>query len=280
MSNPQIIVYILIIVTTVVSYRGFQSSQFFQAYEFEVDKIRLYKDYKRLLTSGFLHVSWLHLIMNMLCLFLFSEVITLSLGALNFIVIYLASLVGGNLLSLWVHRLSGDYSSVGASGAICGVMFASIALYPGMGIGIFFIPISIPNWLFGIAFVLYSIYGIRSRRRNIGHDAHLGGALVGMIVAIIMEPQALIENYIPILVIMVPTVVFIYLIITRPHLLLVDNLFYKKHKDYYSIDHKYNAEQHNRQDEIDRILDKISKKGMRSLTDKEKATLKEYSKKV
>jgi len=200
------------------------------------------------------------------------------MGSLNFLIIFFASLMGGELLSLLVHRNHGDYSSVGASGAICGVMFASVAIFPDMGISLFLLPISIPGWIFALLYVLFSIYGIRSQKNNIGHDAHLGGALVGMTLALVMNPSVLIYNYGKILIILVPTVVFIYLIITRPDALLIDNLFYKTHRDFYSIDHRYNAERTDQQQEIDRILDKINRKGMGSLNKKEKETLEAYSK--
>jgi hypothetical protein len=94
-----------------------------------------------------------------------------------------------------------------------------------------------------------------------------------------MYPAALRENYITILIIAIPTLVFIYLIITRPHILLVDNLFFKTHTDHYSIDHRYNESKYSQQQEIDRILDKISKRGINSLSQKEKKMLKDYSKK-
>jgi membrane associated rhomboid family serine protease len=280
MPNAGIIVLILIAVTTIVSYKGLSNSLFFDGYRFEVDRILIDKDYKRLITSGFLHVSWSHLIFNMLSLYLFSGLVQISLGSLNFLIIYFVSLLGGGLFSLLVHRNHGDYSSAGASGAICGVMFASVAIFPDVGIGFFLLPISIPGWIYALLFVLFSIYGIRSKKNNIGHDAHLGGALVGMIVALIMNPSAFAYHYGKILIILVPTLVLIYLIITRPHLLLVDNLFYKTHEDFYSIDHRYNAERVDQQKEIDRILDKINRKGMRSLNRKEKKALEVYSKKV
>ena len=113
------------------------------------------------------------------------------------------------MLSLFIHRNQGDYDSVGASGAVTGIIFASIALFPGMHIGLLFIPISIPAWLFGLVYVLYSIYGIRSGRNNIGHDAHLGGAMIGLIIAIIMQPSALVNNTWAIIIIAVPSLVFI-----------------------------------------------------------------------
>lgn len=277
MSITGFLVILIIIANIVVSYKGFKSSLFLERYCFRVDAILAHKDYKRLVTSGFLHIDWNHLILNMISLLIFSGAMAQSLGPLEFLLVYFVSLVGGNLLALLIHRNHGDYSAVGASGAVCGVMFASVALYPAIMIG-FFLPI--PGFLYAIFFVLYSMYGIRSQRDNIGHEAHLGGALLGMAAAVALRPEALYYNYITLLLITVPSVVFIYFIVTRPHVLYVDNFFYKTHKDYYSIDHKYNADRYTQQQEIDRILDKIAKKGMRSLSSKERETLKIYSKKV
>lgn len=280
MTDTGVIGLILIIVNIAVSYKGFTNETFFDGYKFEVDKITINKDYKRLVTSGFLHVSWMHLIFNMISLYVFSGLVESSLGGFKFLIIYFASLIGGNLLSLLVNRNNGDYSAVGASGAVCGIIFASIALFPGVGIGFFLLPLSIPGWLYGILFVLFSIYGIKSKKDNIGHEAHLGGALIGMIVALMMEPYAFLENYLTILIIAVPTVAFIYVIVKKPHFLLVDNFYFKTHTKHYSIDHKYNEERNINQKEIDRILDKISKRGMGSLSRKEKKKLEEYSRSV
>jgi membrane associated rhomboid family serine protease len=265
---------IIIIANVAVSYKGFTNNLFFEGYKFEVDKILLNKDYKRLVTSGFLHINWTHLIFNMISLYFFSSNIELFLGGAQYLIVYFASLIGGNLLSLLVHRHHGDYSSVGASGAVCGIIFASIALFPGFSIGFFGLPISIPGWFYGVVYVLYSIYGIRSNKNNIGHDAHLGGALIGMIVALLLNPSAFSENYLTILLISVPVIIFISMIIVAPHFLLIDNFFFKKQQDYYSVDHKYNVEKSIQQTEIDKILDKINKKGMGSLTKKKKICLK------
>lgn len=279
MSSSGLITFLLIVVNVLVSYRGFTNTEFFAKYDFEVEKILLYKDYKRLVTSGFLHTGWLHLLFNMYSLYVFSGMIAGGLGAVNYLIIYFTSLIGGNLFALWVHRNHRDYSAVGASGAVWGVIFATVALYPEMDISIFPIPLSIPNWIYALLFVAFTIYAIRSQQYNIGHDAHLGGAIIGMILALILEPAALFYHWGKILIILLPSVAFLYIIITRPHLLFVDNLFFKTHRNL-SIDQRYNVERADQQQEIDRILDKIHRKGMRSLNKKERETLKAYSKNV
>jgi membrane associated rhomboid family serine protease len=280
MSGSGIISLLLLILNVIFSIRGFNNPAFFDRYKFEVERILVYKEYIRLISSGFLHVNWFHLIFNTIALAAFSGMVESYLGSFQFLLVYFASLIGGDLLALFIHRNNGDYTAVGASGAICGVIFASIALFPGMNVGLFFLPISMPGWLFGLIFVLVSIYGIKSKRDNIGHEAHLGGALVGMLVGILFVPSALVNNWLTITIILVPTLVFIYLILTRPHILLVDNYFFKQHPKYYNIDHAYNAEKVSKQKEIDRILEKISKSGIRSLSKKEKDALDEYSKKI
>ena len=275
-----ILVFIIIVVTTIVSYKGFTNNRFLEDYAFEVDRILVDRQYYRLVTSGFLHTGWLHLGFNLFSLYIFSGVVEMGLGPLNFLLIYFASLIGGGLLSLLIHRHHGNYSSVGASGAVCGVMFASVALFPQMRISLFPLPFSIPSWLYALLFVGFSIYGVRSQKDNIGHDAHLGGALVGMVLALVFHPAALAENYGTILLILVPAVVFVYIIITRPEMLFVHNLFYKTQKDFYNVDHEWNVRRSDQQQEVDRILDKIGRSGMGSLSRKEKQTLRDYSKKV
>lgn len=270
-----IITFLLIVANVLISYRGFNNKAFYEKYKFEVDDILLRKEYLRMLTSGFLHVNWMHLIFNMFSLFAFSSTLETYQGISNFCVIYFASLIGGNLLMLLLHRKNGDFSAVGASGAISGVIFATIALFPGMHVGLFFL--FIPGWLFGVIYIGLSMYGIRSNRDNIGHEAHLGGALIGMAMAVLINPSAFLANFPVILSIMIPVIIFIYIIIKRPDLLFIDNLYFKQHTDHYSIDHVYNEKRTRDQQELDRLLDKINKKGMEGLSKREKERLKELS---
>ncbi len=274
------ITFLIVIANFIISYNGFNNRRFYSRLVFQVEKILVYKDYKRLITSGFLHVSWLHLLFNMFTLYAFGSSLEESLGPWQYLLLYFAALIGGNLLSLFIHRNHAGYRSVGASGAIAGVMFGAIAIYPGLDIRFFGFSPAIPAWIFGLGYMLISIYGVKSKKDNVGHDAHLGGALIGMVVAILLRPAALIDNYIPILIIALPALVFLYIIMTRPHFLLVDNYFFRNQEDFYNIDHKYNQERSNRQKEIDRILEKIHKKGMKSLTREEKELLKRESRSI
>jgi membrane associated rhomboid family serine protease len=268
--------FLIMVITVIFSARGFTNPAFFARYAFEVERILVHRDYKRLITSGLLHVNWLHLIFNMITLHAFAGSLELTLGWINFLVIYIGSLLGGNLFALLVHKNHSDYTAVGASGAVNGVIFASIALFPDMSVNLLGI-ISLPGWLYTILFLGVSIYGIRSRKDNVGHEAHLGGALIGMLIALAIEPSAIVYNYIPILLITVPSIIFIFFIIKRPDALLVQNLFFRTHQNY-TVDDKYNIHKRNKQEEIDRILEKIHKKGMNSLTRQERQTLREFSK--
>lgn len=273
MQVVAIISLVIIVANFLFSYKGFKDYGFFRRYVFQVDRILIGKEYDRMITSGFLHLSWPHLIFNMLSLYLFSDSVEMYLGAPAFFIIYFASLLGGNLLALFIHRNHADYTAAGASGAVCGVIFASLAVFPGMSI--FFLP----GWLYGLLFVGFSIYAIKNKSGNVGHEAHLGGALLGMLVAIAFHPQALLQNYITILLILIPTVAFLFLIVMRPHILLIEGYSSASSKKFHTVEDRYNIDKNTRQATIDAILEKISSKGIKSLTQKEKEILDSYSKK-
>ncbi|RYY98433.1 MAG: rhomboid family intramembrane serine protease [Chitinophagaceae bacterium] len=267
----------LLIANFIVTYQGLRHSLFMERYQFWVDGIRVHRDYKRLLTATFLHMSWGHLILNVLGLFFMGGMMEATLGPVAFGLLYLASGVGGNALLLWLKRGIPGYTSVGASGAISGIIFAAVALYPQSMMTLIIIPMK--AWFFGLAFMILTIWGIRSGRGGVAYEAHLGGALLGMMIALLLQPEALAANWIYITAITVPALLFLLIAARKPQLLHVD-LFPGSGKQparVLTMEDRYNSEQKIRQEDIDRILDKIHRRGMSGLTAREKQMLKEYS---
>ncbi|MDH6310755.1 membrane associated rhomboid family serine protease [Dysgonomonas sp. PFB1-18] len=187
----EIIPIIIIALTAITSVKGFNDMAFFDRYKFNVGAILgTSKQWDRMLTSATLHGDYMHLIFNMFTLYIFSDVIIHEFGVWKYLAIYFLSIIGGGLLSLWMHRKEYYYSAIGASGGVVGVLFAAIAIYPNMTLGIMFI-IPMPAWIFGIAYLAFSVYAMQKQQGNIGHDAHLGGAAIGLIMAILFEPALL-----------------------------------------------------------------------------------------
>lgn len=195
MFNLSLVTVAIIVANVVVSYKGFEDQLFFEKYKFNVGSIRR-GEHLRMFTSGFLHLDTTHLLMNMITLYFFANVVLEGLGNFNFTLIYLASLLFGNLLSLYFHKDEYWYSAIGASGAVTGVLYAAILLRPEMSLYMFFIPVPIPSYIVGIGYLLYSIYGMKKRISNIGHDAHFGGAVGGFVLTLILRPSLLETNLI------------------------------------------------------------------------------------
>jgi len=193
-TNTPILTYLIIVLTGIFTYQGFRNTGLFYRYLFEPVAVLKRREYERLITSGFLHADWMHFAFNMFSLYSFGQYLETSYGLQSLLIIYVASIVGGNLLALAIHRKD-MYRALGASGGVCGVIFASVFLLPGGSIFIFPLPIPIPSWLFAILFLGISIYGIRTRRGNIGHDAHLGGALVGLAVTFLLWPHLVLHQW-------------------------------------------------------------------------------------
>ena len=120
--------------------------------------------------------------------------------------VYLGSLIFGNLLSLLFHKNDYSYRAVGASGAVTGVLYSAILLQPDMMLGLFFI-VPIPAYLFGILYLLYSIYGMRAKNDNIGHTAHFGGAIGGYAITLLKEPSLLVNNITMVVLLAIPIVI-------------------------------------------------------------------------
>ncbi len=180
---------LLIAVNVVFTFIGFSNSQFYARFLFHIGSIRHHNQYHRLVTSGFLHADWAHLLFNMYSLYLFSRSTEAEIGSIPVIIIYMGSLVIGNLITLMVNYRNDDYHAVGASGAVSGMVFASVLLFPDSRMGLMLFPVMMPAWVFALVYIGFSMFGMRSGKDNIGHEAHLGGALGGVLLTIAIVPD-------------------------------------------------------------------------------------------
>ena len=160
-------------------------------------------------TSGFLHVDWMHLGFNMYALYLFGGIVAGLMGNINFLIIYLGSLLAGNMYSIFYHKSEPYYSAVGASGAVSGILYAAILLYPDMTLMLFPLPIPIPAYIFGVGYLIYSIYGMKKQLGNIGHSAHLGGAIGGFVIALILMPNLIVQHTLMVGLLAVPIILLL-----------------------------------------------------------------------
>jgi membrane associated rhomboid family serine protease len=199
------ILIVIIVVTGLFSYKGFNDLAFFRKYEFHIGSIRAGEQI-RILSSGFLHGDMGHLFFNMFTLYMFAPVVITYFGSTSFLFIYMASLITGSLLTLVMHKNEYNYRAIGASGAVIGVLYSAILIDPSMSLYLFFIPIPIPAYLFGIGYLLYSIYGMKAKNDNIGHTAHFGGAIGGYLITLLKEPTMFVDNTFMVVLLAIPIV--------------------------------------------------------------------------
>ena len=204
MWNLHPVTIVIIIANVLFSMKGFNDYSFFEKYKFNIGAIRR-GEQVRMVSSAFLHANAQHIIFNMLSLFFFADAVIDTVGVTQFVVVYVSSLLLGNLLSYFLHKDDYHYSAVGASGAVMGVVYAGILLEPRMLI------YGLPAWVFGVGYMIYTIYGMVKRNDNIGHDAHFGGAIAGYVIALISVPELLDVRLPIVLALAAPILVFFVL---------------------------------------------------------------------
>lgn len=210
MLNLHIATIAIMTVNVLVSLRGFNSIAFFDRYKFSINAIQAGQK-ERMVTSGFLHVDISHLFLNMFTLYFFAPVVISWFGPGKFLIVYFVSLLAGSLLALFFHKDEPFYSAVGASGAVMGILYAAILLNPDMQLGFMFIPIPLPAYVLGIAYLLYSIYGMKSRLGNIGHTAHFGGAIGGYATTLLFKPELFVTDTLVVVLLAIPIVILFVL---------------------------------------------------------------------
>lgn len=184
---------IIIIITCLISITAFSNHQEMDKMLFWPALVKEKKQYYRFITSGFIHANWLHLGFNMFTLYFFGRIVEQYFRELFgpgiFILFYLVSMILADLPDYFKYRNTYEYRSLGASGAISAVLFASILFDPWEKIYFFIIPVGIPAFIFGILWLIYSFYMSKRGGDNINHNAHIWGAVFGIVFTIILEPR-------------------------------------------------------------------------------------------
>ena len=194
-----IVTYILIGLTVLISIFCFNSGPMFDALALKPYRVIDHKEWYRVLTYGFVHADYTHLIINMLVLWSFGRYVEPHLrhlhdigmtgnGTVSYLVLYLGGIIFATIHDLIKNRNNPYYTSIGASGAVSAVIFASIFFDP-WGKIYFFALIPIPGILFGILYLAYSQCSGRRGRDNVNHFAHFYGALYGFLFPIVMNPK-------------------------------------------------------------------------------------------
>lgn len=188
---------VIIIANVVVSYMGFQNPSL--QYKLTMNPVAILRQgqWYRVITSGFIHSNWTHLAFNMFTFYFFGRLVEQIFGALKgsqggiyFLVFYLLGIVISDLPSLFKHKHNPHYNSLGASGGVAAVVFCSILFFPTNPICLYGF-ICIPGFILGVIYLIYSYTKGKNMSDNVNHDAHLIGAVFGLIFSVIMEPRVL-----------------------------------------------------------------------------------------
>ena len=191
------ITYIIIGVTTLVSLYAFQAPGFLPAAMMNPYAVQQRQQYYRLVTSGFIHKDHIHLLWNMLSLYFFGTAIEREFhalfgvaGGVYFIALYLMAIIVSDVPTLFKHKDNPGYNSLGASGGVSAVIFAFIIFEPLADICLYF-ALCMPGFILGALYIIFSWYQGRKSNDNINHDAHLYGALFGLIFCVIVAPSSI-----------------------------------------------------------------------------------------
>jgi membrane associated rhomboid family serine protease len=186
-----IVTFVLIAITVLVSWQAFERPRLLERLILWPPAIDRRKEFDRLITHGFIHADWQHLLFNMITLFFFGRLVEGAfapyIGAFGFVLFYLSAILVAILPTYLRHRHDPHYRSLGASGAVSAVLFAYILLAPWSLIFVFFLPV--PAIVYAIAYVAYSFWMDRQGGDNINHSAHLSGAIYGVLFMLLMEPR-------------------------------------------------------------------------------------------
>ena len=145
-----------------------------------------------MLLAHFSHAGFVHLAFNMFALYSFAPSVLEALGAARFLLVYAAAGLGSDLVVFALHKDDPTYRCLGASGSVFGIMMAAVVLDPSTSVAFLFVPVPIPGPLFMLGYGIISLFLIAQKRRGgISHEGHLGGALIGLAVTVLLAPRGL-----------------------------------------------------------------------------------------
>lgn len=195
-AETPVTILLLLVNVLVSGYALFFDHSLVDRLAFKPRRILENREYQRLITAGFVHAGVAHLAFNMLTLFFFGPELELLLGPGKFLLLYFGAELAAHGLTLLLHKDNAGYAAVGASGAVSGVVFGYCLFYPFAKLYIFFLPIPIPAIVFAVAYVALSVFAMRKEQEGgmgggIAHEAHIGGALGGLLLTVLLEPMAI-----------------------------------------------------------------------------------------
>lgn len=189
--NTAPVATVIFIITVILSIYTFSKPGLFRKLMLHPYDVSRGKNIYQVLTSGFIHKDWSHLLFNMLSYYFFAFNLERIIGHWQFGLLYLGSLILCDIPSIQKHKNHSWYASLGASGAVCAVVFSSILFFPFSSLIIFPIPLPIPAILYGIIFLAYTSYAGKKSSDGINHDAHFFGAIAGIMITILLYPQVI-----------------------------------------------------------------------------------------
>jgi membrane associated rhomboid family serine protease len=185
----------IVIATVAVTIVAFRNRSIFAALMMDINAVLGARgEWWRVATSALVHADYPHLVMNMLSLFLFGSWFEHVITSWRFGLTYLLGVIVGSFAALIVHRRDPQYLAVGASAGVCAIVGAVTVVFPDLPMMVFPIPVALPAWIVGSAYVLFSVVGTRRGFDNIGHEAHLGGTFAGVGLVAAFYPPLAIEH--------------------------------------------------------------------------------------
>jgi membrane associated rhomboid family serine protease len=148
----------------------------------------------RLVTAGWIHADWSHLLFNMLTLYFFAGQVLKVLGPAQLLVLYVSAVIVAHLPTTLLHMRNPKYNSLGASGGVAAVIFSAILLYPGLKLSLLFLPIPVPGYVYAVGYLAYSAWSSYRARDGVNHTAHFAGAVYGALLTYAFEPDRVLRT--------------------------------------------------------------------------------------